>query len=89
MLEQIYSMLIIIKDLFYHSVRLNAADLLLLYKRMIVLDSIRQTYCDLSVLGNQLLPSVIRQEYKLFYVKQVRIVYRGGHKLHYTKSAAK
>ena len=27
-----------IKDLFYHSFRLNAAELLILYKRMIVLD---------------------------------------------------
>ena len=30
---------ILIKDLFYHSFRLNAAELLILYKRMIVLDS--------------------------------------------------
>ena len=29
---------ILIKDLFYHSFRLNAAELLILYKRMIVLD---------------------------------------------------
>ena len=28
-----------IKDLFYHSFRLNPAELLILYKRMIVLDS--------------------------------------------------
>ena len=52
-----------IKDLFYHSFRLNAAELLILYKRMIVLDPkivnlLRSSFLESTM---KLLPNVVKQ----------------------------
>ena len=52
-----------IKDLFYHSFRLNAAELLILYKRMIVLDPkivnlLRSPFLESTT---KLLPNVVKQ----------------------------
>ena len=52
-----------IKDLFYHSFRLNAAELLVLYKRMIVLDPkivnlLRSPFLESTT---KLLPNVVKQ----------------------------
>ena len=64
-----------IKDLFYHSFRLNAAELLILYKRMIALDPkiVNLFWSPFLESTTKLLPNVVKQ-IKSFSCKTNNIV---------------